>query len=716
MQAVEEPTYIAKPVEGELITKNRRNEVREPRNLNYFEMIRKVNIAETLDENELNRIGELVWNEYDIDRKSRVDWERQVKEARDLFKLISPAKTFPWLNASNVIYPLVAQSALNFHARAYPNIIKDRQVVKGKVTGDDPDGRKAARAQRLGEALSTYILEDMDNWEGEMDILLLDYAITGVAFKKTWFDPRRNKVVSDWVKAEDLVVHYSCRDLSRASRITHVYELFLNEIIELVRSGAFLDVELGEPANDDLHDYADENRPYTILEQHRWLDLDGDGYAEPYIVTVEEESRKVLRIKARYDENGIEIGGDGRLVRIVPIEYFTWFPFIPTDSVYAIGYGSLLGHPNRMINTLANQLIDAGTLQNAGGGFFKAGAIDFDGGKRRKIEFKLGEYKPVSFSGDDINKVLWERRSPGPAPVLFNALEMLIKASEKLANITEVLMGQSPGANASPTTTVALIEQGLQQFSAIYARLHRALKSEFSKIRRLILANHRNDNILIRDLALSDLDEDGLVDVIPVSDPQSVTNVQRMMKAELGMKLLGLGLNDNELKRRYLESVNTEDIEKIMPPDGAPPPVDPKIEIEKAKLDMENRRVTMEEHRMAMDLALSKARIMETQARALKVIAEAEALEQGPQLDEYREQLLQTQQIMDLFNQLEEARSHGAGADGFVTGALGGVDEASGYGGVPGDIEGEYPEEAGGVGEGGQFGQQPGVSDAGAYR
>lgn len=715
-----QPTYIAKPINGELITKQRREEIHERRKWDLVSAIGRANLAEDLEEDDLNRIGETVWREYDIDKQSRSDWERQAEEARNLFKLIARAKTFPWANASNVIYPMVAQAALNFHSRAYPNLIKDRQVVKGKVIGDDPMGEKAARAQRCGEAMSYYILEKMDSWESEMDILLLDYAIVGTAFKKTWFNPRLNKVVSDWVKAEDLVVHYACRDLSRAPRITHVYELFFNEIVELIRSGAFLDVELGDPDNTDQQDPGDENRPYTILEQHRWLDLDGDGYEEPYIVTIETESHKVLRIKARYDENGIEMGEKGRLIRIQPLEYFTWFPFIPCDSVYAIGYGLLLGHSNRTINALINQVIDAGTLQNAGGGFYRAGAVDFDGGRRRQIEFKLGEYKPLQIAGgDDINKVLWERRSQGPSPVLFNALELMIGSSEKLANITEVLMGSSPGANASPTTTVALIEQGLQQFSAIYARLHRALKAEFAKIRRLIVKNQQDfskferANGFYEDIIPGDLDEDGMIDVIPVSDPQSVTNVQRMMKAELGAKLIGTGLNDTELKRRYLEAANIENIEKILPPEDAPPPIDPKIEIEKAKLELENKRVTMEEHRMAMDLAESKTRIMEMRARSLKAIADAEAAEAGTQIDEYRNQLMQTERILDLLNQLEEAKGNDGTPSGPVAGALAGVAGAPGDAGVPANPGGPGPEPPGGVGPGGQPGPGPGGADAG---
>ncbi len=709
----EQPDYIAKPIHGEFITKQRREKKLKRREWDLVANIGRANLAVDLEEDELTRIGETVWREYDIDRKSREEWERQAEEARKLFKLIAPAKTFPWPNASNVIYPMVAQAALNFHSRAYPNLIKDRQVVKGKVTGADVRGEKSARAQRCGEAMSYYILEKMDSWESEMDVLLLDYAIVGTAFKKTWFDPRRNRVVSDWVKAEDLVVHYACRDLERAPRITHKYELFFNEIVENVRSGAFSDVELGEPSGGGESDPGDENRPYTLLEQHRWLDLDGDGYEEPYIVTIEEETHTVLRIKARYDEDGIEMREKGRLVRIVPNEYFTWFPFIPCDSVYAVGYGLLLGHPNRTINALINQVIDAGSLQNAGGGFFKAGAVDFDGGRRRQIEFKLGEYKPLQFAGDDINKVLWERRSQGPAPVLFNALELMIGSSEKLANITEVLMGASPGANASPTTTVALIEQGLQQFSAIYARLHRALKSEFAKIRRLIVRNQQDftkferANGFYEDIIPGDLDDDGMVDVIPVSDPQSVTNVQKMMKAELGVKLLRMGLNDNELLRVYLEAANFENIDKILPPADAPPPIDPKVELEKASLELENRRVTMEEHRMAMDMAESKAKILEARARALKSVADAEAAEAGPQLDQYRDELLQTQKIMDLLNQIEEAKANVGNQAGPVAGALGGVAGESSDAGVPGGFAGAGQPAAGVAGPGGQPGPGP---------
>jgi len=239
------------------------------------------------------------------------------------------------------------------------------------------------------------------------------------------------------------------------------------------------------------------------------------------------------------------------------------------------------------------------------------------------------------------------------------------------------------------------------------------LKAEFVKIRRLIVKNQQDfskferANGFYEDITPRDLDDDGMIDVIPISDPQSVTNVQRMIKAELGVKLLGMGLNDNELKRRYLEAANIENIERIMPPEDAPPPVDPKIEIEKAKLELENRRVTMDEHRMAMDLAKTKAQISEIRARAIKSIADAEAAEAGQQVDKYRGQLMQTEKIMDLMNQIEEARADVTRETGPVAGTLGGMVGAPSDAGVPGNTEGIGATPPGGVGAGGQPGLGP---------
>lgn len=630
------------------------------------------NVAELLEENDRNAIGQRVLRDYEVDEASLEDWRKGVEEGRKLFQMLTKEKTFPWPGASNVVYPLIAQAVMNFHGRAYPNLVKEGQVVRGQVIGPDPEGKKAARAKRLGEALSYYLLERMDNWEAEHDALLLDYAITGTAFKKTYYDPRRGHVVSEWVKAEDLVAHQRTKSLQQAQRITHVYDLYFNEIVEMVRSGAFLDEDLN-PESADGEEGAgglDLERPHRILEQHRWLDLDKDGYQEPYVVTVHRDSGKVLRIRSRFRKVIFKEDGEQRSVaRIEPVHYFTVYQFIPSGSLYALGYSQLLYHVNQMINTLINIMIDAGALQNAGGGFFKAGAVNIGGDRSRTLMFDIGQWHGIHFSGDDIRKVLYDRISQGPSPALFNLLDILIKSAEKLASITDVLTGQTPGANASPTTTLAMIEQGLQQFNAIYRRLHHSMREEFQKIQRLI---REYDFDSLREarpggeggaLEETDFDQDGLVDVIPVAGPDMPTNVQEMARANLLLPLISIpGMNRMEIIRRYVNASQQENTEMLFDEASAQQP-DMESLLKQKELELKYREQIMKEHKNAMDLAYQQALIVKLRCDSIHALASAEAQEAGSQLDQYKAQLDEITKLTDLMAQVNKAGQEGEEPD-----------------------------------------------------
>jgi chaperonin GroES len=667
----EYPT-IQKPRKEEITKPLRDSEDLETQGLTLRQIYLAVNVGELLTENDLNAIGQRVLLDYRVDLDSLGEWSKEVEEGRKLFRMITKEKSFPWDGCSNVIYPLIAQAVMNFHGRAYPNLVRERQVVKGAVCGPDPDGKKAARANRLGESMSYYILEKMENWESEHDALLLDYAITGTAFKKTYYEPRRDHVVSDWIRAEDLVVHKQAKDLIKASRITHCYDMYFNEIVEMVRSKAFLDVDLN-PNDSDAEDIRDRDNPHRILEQHRWLDLDRDGYQEPYIVTVHQDTGKVLRIKARFDERCVEIDGDKKLVRIDPLHYFTAYQFIPSGSLYAIGYAQLLFHTNHVINTLINIMIDAGSLQNAGGGFFKAGSINIGGDKSRTLTFDIGQWHAVHFTGDDIRKVLWDRVSQGPSPALFNMLDILIKSAEKLASITDVMMGQSPGANASPTTTLAMIEQGMQQFNAIYRRLHHAMREEFRKIRALILQydyegarNYQRGDQSFAALEETDFDQDGLVDVVPVAGPDMPTNVQEMARANLLLPLIQIpGMNRMEIVRRYVSATQQENTEQLFDEASAAQP-DAETLLKQKELEIKYREQVMKEHKNAMDLAYQQAMIVKLRCDSIHSLASAEAQEAGAQLDQYKAQLEEIDKLTNLMTQVNEAEKS-AGEEGLAT-------------------------------------------------
>ena len=536
------------------------------------------NIAEDLEQNIIDTIAGKVIDDFNTDKDSRNLWEDSNRELMKLAKLTVETKTYAGERVANVKYPIITNAAIQFAARAYPEIIKGSDVVKPKVIGEDPDGQKAERGKRLCDHMSYQLLNDMSDWEDGVDQLLFTLPVIGCAFKKTYYSAVESQNISEMVFADDLVVHYHAVSLEKASRVTHIIELTRNEVVERIRSGVYLDFdveELGPPSNED-NDQIDEDTPHKFLEQHRWYDLDKDGYQEPYIVTVHLATQKLVRISARFELKDIETNDKGEIVKIKPTYYFTRFLFMPAPdgSFYGMGFGSLLRSINSATNTALNQLLDAGTLSNRQSGFLGRG---IQLGRGASLKFQSGEWKPVQTTGDDLRKNIIPLPTKEPSSVLFQLLGLMIDTGKELSGITEVLSGQSPGSNVPAETTLALIEQGLQVYSAIHKRIHRSLYREFQKIRRLnvlYLSDEEYSTVLDSPKAIRRQDyESSDLDITPVSDPNATTNMQRIMKAKALLEMKGQGLNDEEINKRYLEALQVENIDELIPKEQEPDPI-----------------------------------------------------------------------------------------------------------------------------------------------
>lgn len=336
------------------------------------------NLADKQSRETISDITTKVLEGYKIDLESRKEWEALNEQIIDLAKLLVKRKTYAGEVVANVKYPLIINACIQFAARAYTEIIKGNEVVKSKVIGNDPEGKKFDRAQRLAEFMSFQLLNHMEDWEEGVDQLLFTLPAIGCVFKKSYFNSIERVNTSQIVFADDLVVNYWAESLERAPRVTHKIRLYHNEIVERINSGTFIkfDIkELGQPVSDKTSD-VDEETPHLFLEQHRWYDLDGDGYQEPYIVTIHEQSQKLVRISARFATDGIIRSDENdQIIKIKPEQYFTRYIFMPSidGGFYGMGFGSLLMSGNSAINTIINQLLDAGTLSNRQNGFLGRG-------------------------------------------------------------------------------------------------------------------------------------------------------------------------------------------------------------------------------------------------------------------------------------------------------------------------------------------------------
>lgn len=636
--------------------------------LSIEKILQSTNLAKDMGEKELEDIGKLVHEGYRLDKESRTDWETQVDDWTKMALQAKQVKTWPWEKASNVKFPLLSVAAMQFSARAYPSLVpSDGKIVQVKVIGRDPQGMKTNRAARVGEFMSWQLMEEMKDWEDEMDKLLVVLPIVGTCFKKTYWDSQNKVNCSSLILPKDLVVNYWAKTLESAERKTEIILMSKRLLKERMLSEVFLDVELPDPqikprtlTNDEVMKTTapvttDSSTPYTILEQHTFLDLDDDGYPEPYIVTIEEESKKVLRIVARFAQSGVKRNSKQEIIKIEPIEYYTKYGFIPNPDggFYDVGFGLLLGSINESINTLVNQLVDAGTINNLQSGFLSK-TLRLKLGDTR---FKPGEWKMVNASGENLKNSVVPLPSKEPSNVLLELFQLLVTSGKELSSISEIFVGKMPGQNTPATTTMATVEQGMKLFTAIYKRIYKALTTEFEKLYALnsiYLDEEQAARILDEPITLKDFDME-TYDICPAADPTAFSSTQKLLKAQALMELVQLGtVNPQEVTKRILEAQEQPNIEKlIMPPQQQQP--DPKVVAlqEKAKVDAMSAQVKNAAVQQKAELDKRSAEQKMAQ-RADEHQIEMQSKAEGAKLDLISKELSHAQRIQQAREQHSE--------------------------------------------------------------
>lgn len=643
-------------------------------------------ISGAFSEQKLTEIGARVVADYERDLDERKEWEAI---ARDALAACSQEeqdkaeKNFPWTGASNMRWPILTIAAMQFNARMLPAVIKGDEAVLCKVIGNDngrpkmgvnpdsgaiqpvplmdpttekaqldvqgmpqpdwaiPPGAKASRARRVSEYLNTVLFYRMENWEDDTDALLMQLPAVGCVFRKIWSDFAGNPN-SATVSALNLVVPQKARNLETALRITErIEDVYPHEIVEKMRAGFYRETyeavgmpKPGEPIDEKGEDANDGAR--LLLEQHCLWDFDEDGLVEPYIVTVDHETRTVLRIEPNFGPGDIEwreandpitqtaIRTAVRIKRRRFYVKYSMFPH-PAGKFYDIGLGHLLRKLGATIDTAINQLLDAGTAAAAGGGFIGSGVRLQSRGTGGVIRYAPGEYKTVDIPGDDLRKGIVERTLPQVSSVTFQVLEMVLGAARDIAGIKDVITGEASN-QGQVGTTLALIEQGLQVFNSCAKRCYRALKAEFSLLYDIIAAFGREsvaeDYMNVLDDPEADFKKDfgeGDMDIRPVSDPSAITRMQKMAKAQFKLQIMpqimAVGGDGREVMRSVLEAVDEEDIDKILPP----PRVDPQQQA------MQMQQVMLNLRKLAADAAKAEAAGDASHAKALRDAVEAAA-------------------------------------------------------------------------------------------
>ena len=613
------------------------------------------NIAELLDTKDLTTIGYNVITEFNMDKESREQWEKRVEEAMKLALQVAELKSFPWPGASNIKFPLITIAALQFHSRAYPTLVPGDGLVKIDCTYDNETPPEVFEShKRIEKHMSFQMLKEDENWEAEMDKVLITIPIVGCAFKKTYWDFNEDHPVSENVLAKDFVVSYWTKNLKECPRQSHVLYLSKNDVVSRQRRGIWSEMKLDptpQIVNNGLADAQDKAQgvnppeqdpatPYEFIEQHRWEDLDGDGFKEPYIITVHKESRKVVRIVANYFESSIKKNNDGEIINIKPESYFTKYPFIPSPDggFYDIGFGILLGPLNESINTIINQLVDAGTMANTAGGFLSRG-IKIRGGN---YNFAPLEWKHVDSTGEDLAKGIYPLPVREPSGVLFQLLSTLVNYGERIVGSTDIMVGENVGQNTPATTAQAMTEQGMKVFAGIFKRVYRSLNEELRKVYRLNQL-YLPEEYQYGASKVFSMDYNQAATMLrPAADPNVVSDTQRVMQAEALRQaaLTTPGFNVYNVMYRYLEALKVPNIDEILPdptgPNAIPATPDVKVQIETMK--SQERQLSLQVKykiavmKMVQEAELNRAKILKLEADAAKALEEAGGVTTGHQI------------------------------------------------------------------------------------
>ena len=604
------------------------------------------NVADEIDEKVLARIGARVVKLYGSDYDEVSDEMDEYEKIIELANQTVEPKNFPWEGAANTKFPLIPAAAIRFAASVYPEIIKTGDVVKPKVFGRDADESKIKRGKRVASFMNWQLMEQMPEWEEHTDKLLTMLPLVGCYFKKAFYSPLKRRNVSMLIPPTELIISKYTGDFDHVPRMTHSFSLTRNEIIERQRSGIFSDVDLPAKKTDD----EDER---DILEQHCWYDLDDDGYEEPYIITVDVQTRNVLRIVTRYNEQSILDDGK-QVISIQPFNHFTKYVFFQSfdGSPYGMGWGRLLRATSETINTTVNQLLDAGTLDNLQGGLIGSG-VRTEGGS---FNLAPGEWQPVEVGAGGFSDNIFPIPTKGPSNEMLQLLQFLVSSAQDLASAKDVMSGDVP-ANAPATTVLAAIEQGYKVYSSIYKRIYKSLREEFKKLYEL--TSMYGDSELYLDVVddeEADFDADfesSSRDIVPVANPEVSSSIQTLVKAQAMVQTLdspsaqAAGVDARAVYENFFKALNVEDIDAVLPP-PQPQEVQPSVDEKMLQLqahalevnaDQERVKAAQKDEELDIKRRESEVKISETISRALKNIADAEASEVGTQMSLYKSEL-----------------------------------------------------------------------------
>jgi len=536
------------------------------------------NLAEYMDDNELAALATELVECVEGDITSRADWAQTFVKGMEVLGFEYEERSEPWENACGAYSNVLAEAVIRFQAETMSETFPAAGPVKTKILGKETK-EKAEAAERVRADMNYELTERMIEYRPEHERMLYSLGLAGSAFKKVYYDPTIERQMAVYLPAEDVVVPYGASHIESAERVTHIMRKTKNEVLRLQAAGFYRDIELSDPepyisdiaqkkAEDAGFELTDDDR-YALYEIHADLIIDmddKDGLAKPYVVTIEQSSGEVLAVRRNWDEDD---------PRACKRNHFVHYVYVPGFGFYGLGLIHIIGGYARAGTSLIRQLVDAGTLSNLPGGL-KARGMRVKGDD---TPIGPGEWRDVDVPSGAIRDNIMPMPYKEPSQTLMALLDKITNEGRRLGAVADMNISDM-SANAPVGTTLALLERTLKPMAAVQARVHYAMKQEFKMLKAIIAAYapeeyeyepNRGDVTARR----ADYE---MVDVIPVSDPNSSTMAQRVVQyqAVLQMSQSAPQIYDlPQLHRQMIEVLGVKNADKLVPTRDDANPKDP---------------------------------------------------------------------------------------------------------------------------------------------
>ena len=548
------------------------------------------NLAEYLPDDVLDPLGAELTENYMDYKSSRKDWEKTYTQGLELLGFKYDDRTEPFKGASGATHPVLAEAVTQFQAQAYKELLPADGPVRTQILGlSTPE--KEAQSQRVKNFMNYQIMDAMQEYEPEFDQMLFYLPLAGSAFKKVYYDEIMQRAVSKFVPADDVVVPYTATSLDDCESIIHKVRMTENDLRKQQVGGFYKDIEvnpsyMSETESEKMQRELDglkkgrDEKMYTLLECHVSLDLEGfedlgedetpTGIKLPYIVTLEEGTRKILSIRRNYEEQDL---------MKKKINYFVHFKFLPGLGFYGFGLTHMIGGLSRTATAALRQLLDAGTLSNLPAGFKMRGIKMRDEAQ----SIQPGEFRDVDAPGGNLKDAFMTLPFKEPSQTLLQLMGVVVDAGQRFAAIADMQVGDG-NQQAAVGTTVAMLERGSRVMSAIHKRLYAAMKKEFGILARVFktyLPPEYPYDVVGGQNQIKQADFDDRIDIIPVADPNIFSQTQRISIAQTEMQLATSNPelhNQYAIYRNMYEALGVKNIDAILKKPEQPAPLDPALE------------------------------------------------------------------------------------------------------------------------------------------